>query len=154
MYFLLVFSFVHISVQLSLQTRGVLYVLWFIARPSLCCVVSTHSGRRQWITGVGGCAGELLGCQHHPFHSLPLDIYMCCPLYSVRGGIILYIRSLSSLYKSLSMIISLGSVPLHGITGPKHLIKCYKRFILPWGWLYQLTPHLQGAVMSFSSSSG
>ena len=97
MYFLLVFSFVHISVQLSLQTRGVLYVLCFIARPSLCCVVSTHSGRRQWLTGVGGCAGELLGCQHHPFHSLPLDIY--------RVVHFIVLEVVSSLYQVIIILI-------------------------------------------------
>lgn len=87
MYFLLVFSFVHISVQLSLQTGVVLCVLWFIARPStLCCVVSTHSRRKQWITGVGGCTGELLGCQHHLFHSLPLDIY--CVVHFIVLGVV------------------------------------------------------------------
>lgn len=79
------------------------------ARPSakLCWERLTRGGS-SGLAGVRGVCGRGPGCQRCACLSLAAGHLACCPLFRVRGGVILYIRSLSSVYKSLPMIISLG----------------------------------------------
>ena len=87
-----------------------LHIHRFIVHPStLHCVVSTHSSDGTVeITVAHGCVGRSLGVKESSIPQSAVGQLQRFPLFNIRGSIILYIVSLSSVHKSLSVIISLG----------------------------------------------